>query len=81
MKNEKVIIMFFNYLLMHVDASQRNYVVDLMMQNDYSFLDAVSVASDRMSYDFFSTHVCRNNSCQDFNYDCGCHQMMYDVYY
>ena len=73
--------MYFNYLLMHVDASQRNYVVDLMMQNDYNFLDAVSVASDRMSYDFFSTHVCGNDSCQNFNYDCGCHQMMYDVYY
>lgn len=73
--------MFFNFVLMHVDASQRNYVVDLMMQNDYNFLDAVSVASDRMSYDFFSTHVCRGDSCRDFNCDCGYHQMMYDVYY
>lgn len=81
MKNEKVIIMFFNYLLMHVDASQRNYVVNLMQSNDYTFLDAVNRASDSMSYDFFATHVCRNDSCQDFNYDCGYHQMVYDVYY
>ena len=75
------IYMYSNFVLMYVDASQRNYVVDLMQNHDYSFLDAVSVASDRMSYDFFSTHVCRNDNCQDFNYDCGCHQMMYDVYY
>ena len=66
---------------MHVDASQRNYVVDLMQNHDCSFLDAVNVASDRMSYDFFSTHVCRSDNCQDFDYDCGYHQMMYDVYY
>ena len=72
--------MFFNYLLMHVDASQRNHVVDLM-QDNCSFLDAVNLASNRMSYDFFSDHVCRNDSCRDFDCDCGYHQMMYDVYY
>ena len=72
--------MFFNYLLMHVDASQRNHVVDLM-QDGCDFLDAVNLASNRMSYDFFTAHVCRNNSCRDFDCDCGYHQMMYDVYY
>lgn len=73
--------MYFNFVLMYVDASQRNYVVDLMQNHDCSFLDAVNVASDRMSYDFFSTHVCGNSNCRDFNCDCGYHQMMYDVYY
>ena len=72
--------MFFNYVLMHVDASQRNYIVDLM-QDGCDFLDVVNLASNRMSYDFFTTHVCRNNSCRDFDCDCGYHQMMYDVYY
>lgn len=65
---------------MHVDASQRNYVVDLM-KDGCDFLDAVNLASNRMSYDLFTAHVCRNNSCRDFDCDCGYHQMMYDVYY